>query len=214
VTAERDRWKQQARAQEQRSKANFGELKNRDAILKQIAEKVGIEFDDKPDPEELTRKLDEANATARQRAIELAVYTTAAQAGGNALAILDSREFMARTEQLDPDAVDFPSLVADLVREASSQPRYAAPPPAQPQPPAPLTQQAPAQPPPAPTPPAPSSGSDFSGAPGGGRLWTQADLDAAIARDPNGRDDAVSKAIEAGLLVNLGVGKPRTRSRR
>lgn len=216
--AEADRWKAQSRVQEQRSKANHAELKNRDAVLRQIAEKVGIEFDDRPDPEELTRKLDEAQTVARQRTVELAVYTTAAQAGGNASALLDSREFMSRTAALDPDAADFPSQVADLVREAARQPKYSAP---TPDPLTPQVTQQPAQQqpaaqfqqPPAPAaPPASSSGADFSGAPGGNRLWTQADLDAAIARDRDGT--IVSKAIEDGLLVNLGVGKPRTKNRR
>ncbi len=213
LRAERDRWKAQARRQEERSKANHSEVRNRDEILKQIAEKVGIEFDDRPDPEELTRKLDLAQQVARQRAIELSVYTTAAATGSNAAALLDSREFMARTEQLDPDALDFREQVAELVREAASQPRYQAPaPPQPPAPPAPPPGQQAPQPPPAPTPPAPTSGSDFSGAPGGGRLWTQADLDAALARDRDGT--IVSDAIAKGLLVNLGIGKPRTRSRR
>lgn len=63
-------------------------------------------------------------------------------------------------------------------------------------------------------PPAPASGSDFSGAPGGNRLWTQADYDywTAPGRD---RDGAImTKAVADGLLVNLGVGKPRARGRR
>lgn len=219
VTAERDRWKAQARAQEQRSKANHTEVKSQQAVLKLIADKVGVEYDDRPDPEELTRRLEEKTAQATQRTVELAIYTTAAQMTGlSASALLDSREFMARTGQLDPDAADFPSLVADLVREASSQPRYqTAPPPAQAQQPAPLTQpagqQAPAQPP-APLPPAPASGSDFSGAPGGNRLWTEADYEywTAPGRDRDGT--VITEAIQKGLLVNLGVGKPRTRSRR
>ena len=155
----------------------------------------------------------------RQRTVELAVYTTtAATAGANPLAILDSRDFMAQTAALDPDAADFPSRVAELVAEAAKQPRYqfqqvptaqaqqqpaAAQQPGQPQAP---VQQAPAQP------PAASSGADFSGAPGGNRLWTQADLDHAIANDRDGT--IVSKAIADGLLVNLGVGKPKGRNRR
>lgn len=216
--AEADRWKAQSRTQEQRSKANHAELKNRDAVLRQIAEKVGIEFDDKPDPEELTRKLDEARTVARQRSVELAVYTTAAGTGGNALAILDSREFMDRTAVLDPDAADFPSQVAALVQEAVKQPRYqfqqvptaqVTQPPAQQQPPA-----QPPAPPAAPQPPAPASGADFSGAPGGNRLWTDADYAywTAPGRD---RDGAVmAKAIEDGLLANLGIGRPSKTARR
>lgn len=215
--AEAERWKQQSRQQEARSKANHAELKNRDALLRQVAEKVGVEFDDRPDPEELTRKLDQAQQVAKQRTVELAVYTTAAEAGGNASALLDSREFMSRTALLDPEAADFSSQVADLVREAAKQPKYQAPAPPSltPQVTQPPAQHQPAdqfQQPPAQQPPASSSGTDFSGAPGGNRLWTQADLDAAIARDRDGT--IVSKAIADGLLVNLGVGKPRSKNRR
>jgi hypothetical protein len=222
LKAEADRWKQQSRTQEQRSKANHAELRNRDAVLRQIAEKVGIEFDDKPDPEELTRKLDQAQQTARQRTVELSVFQTAAESGANASALLDSREFMARTAQLDPDAADFPSQVADLVREAAKQAKFQAAAPPAPAPaagPAPVQQQAPASPPqqqvqPPAQPPAPSSGADFSGAPGGNRLWTQADYDHWTKPGMDRDGSIMAKAIEQGLLVNLGIGKPRRPTRR
>lgn len=221
LKAEADRWKAQSRQQEARSKANHQQVRGLEGVVRQIAEKLEIPFDDKPDPEEVARALEQAQTVARQRTVELAVYTTAAEAGAAASALLDSREFMARTAMLDPDAADFPSQVADLVREAAKTPRYAAPAQVTPdpltpqvtQPPAQLQPAAQFQQPPAPAaPPASSSGADFSGAPGGNRLWTQADLDAAIARDRDGT--VVSKAIEDGLLVNLGVGKPRTKNRR
>jgi hypothetical protein len=213
---EADTWKAQSRRQEQRSKANHQELQNRDALLRLVAEKVGVEFDDRPDPEILQQRLEAQTTLARQRAVELAVYTQAAQAGTvNAVALLDSREFMTRTSALDPEAADFPSQVADLVKEAAGQPRYQFQQPPAPQPPPEPQQQAPAQPP-APQPPAPSSGADFSGAPGQGSQWTQADYDRYMeGASKYDRDGTVlSKAIEAGLLVNLGIGKPRTRSRR
>ena len=182
-----EQWKNQSRRQEQRSKTNHQELLQRDNLLREIAAKVGVEFDDRPDPEVLQQRLDAQTQLARQRAVELAVYTQAAQAGTvNAVALLDSREFMTRTAQLDPEAVDFPAQVGELVREAAGQPRYQfqqvptaqaqqtqQAPPAEQQP---AAQQPPAQPP-APQPPAPASGADFSGAPGGNRLWTQQDYD-------------------------------------
>jgi len=224
LKAEADRWKAQSRQQEARSKANHAELKNRDAVLRQIAEKVGIEFDDKPDPEVLTQRLTEAQQVARQRTVELAVYTTAAGSGANAAALLDSREFMSRTALLDPEAADFPSQVAELVRAVSEDPRYRTAPPPQAAPPAPAPaaqqpgqQAAPAPQPPAAVPPAASSGADFSGAPGGNRLWTQADYDywatgPGKAQDRDGK--IMARAIQDGLLVNLGVGKPRRPTRR
>jgi hypothetical protein len=221
IRAEADRWKQQSRQQEARSKANHAELKNRDALLREIAAKVGVDFDDKPDPEVLTQRLAETQQRERQRTVELAVYTTtAATAGANPLAILDSREFMAQTAALDPDAADFPSRVAELVQEAAKQPRYQFQQP--PAPPAPEPAQAPAQPqqqapvqPPA-APPATSSGADFSGAPGQGRLWTQADYDNYMAsshiHDRDGRK--LTEAIGRGELAALGIGPGKRRNRR
>ena len=69
-------------------------------------------------------------------------------------------------------------------------------------------------PPEAAQPPAASSGADFSGAPGGNRVWTQADYDywTAPGRDRDG--SVMAKAIADGLLVNLGIGRPRRTSRR
>jgi hypothetical protein len=213
LEAEAARWKQMSRAQEQRSKANHAELKNRDALLREIAAKVGVEFDDRPDPEELSRRLDQASATARQKSVELAVYTTAATSGANAAALLDSRDFMGRTAQLDPDGSDFAGQVADLVREAAAQERYQVPKPP------PVFAPAPAEPavahpaPPAPGPPAAANGADFSGAPGGNRKWTQADYDRYMATaNTEDRDGAkFAKAIEDGLLEDLGIGRPKNR---
>jgi len=219
VQAEAERWKRQARNQEQRSKANHQQVSKQEEYLRLIAEKVGIEYDDRPDPDVLLRQLEQERITSRQRTIELATFTMAAQSGANAAAILDSREFMTQAEQLDPSAGDFQDQVRDLVKAAATQPRYQFVQPPAPTPPAPepAVQQPPVQQqqaPPAPTPPAPSSGSDFSGAPGGNRLWTQADYDHWTAPG-NDRDGAVmAKAIADGLLVNLGIGKPRTQNRR
>jgi hypothetical protein len=204
-------WKKRSRQQEDRSKANHRDLQNRDAWIRAIADKVGVEFDDKPDPEELTRKLEEAQTTAKRHAVELAVFQHAVSANANAPALLDSREFMARTAALDPEAADFTSQLADLVTDAATQPRYAAP--APPRAPQPADNYAPPAQPPA-APPAPASGADFSGAPGGNRLWTQADYDHWT--DPaNDRDGAiVARAIKDGLLVGIGIGKPKSKGRR
>ena len=145
--------------------------------------------------------------------MELAVYTSASQANANAAALLDSREFMSRTAALDPDAADFPAQVADLVTGAAQQARYQNAPPPAPEPVAPAQVQAPAQ---AAAPPAPSSGADFSGAPGGGRKWTQADYDNYMATaGTEDRDGTkLSEAIAKGYLRDLGIGQPKARNRR
>jgi hypothetical protein len=228
LKADRDRWKQHSRKEEQRSKANHAQAKGLEGVVRQIAEKLEIPFDDTPDPEEVSRALTAAQTEARQLKIERAIYLNAARSGADANALLDSREFIARAGQVDPEASDFADQVGDLVKEAAREARYQVQ-----QPPNPLTpqvtqqpaQQQPAaqfqQPPPqqqAPAqPPAPSSGADFSGAPGGNRLWTQADYDywatgPGKAQDRDGK--IMAKAIQDGLLVNLGVGKPRRAARR
>jgi hypothetical protein len=216
LKAEAARWKQQSRAQEQRSKSNHAEVKNYQELTRRIAEHFGIEFDDKPDPDELTRKLADAQTANRQKSVELAVYTTAAGVNANAVALLDSREFMGRTAGLDPDAADFSVQVAELVREAAQQERYQVPKPPPvfaPAAPEPVAQQQPAQAPPQ-QPPAAANGADFSGAPGGNRLWTPADYDRYVATaGTEDRDGSkLSKAIQDGLLVNLGVGRPKHKS--
>ena len=225
LKTEADQWKAQSRRQEQRSKANHAEAQGLEAVVRQIAEKLEVPFDDRPDPEVLQQRLTEQTSRARQSEVELAVYRQAAAAQTvNAVALLDSREFMSRTAALDPDAADFHAQLADLVREAAGQPRYQfqqpppapAPEPVQQQPQAQAQQpQATAQPAP-PQPPAPASGADFSGAPRQSSLWTQADYDSYMGSA--NRDDRdgkkLSAAIEAGLLSNLGIGRPKKRGGR
>jgi hypothetical protein len=215
LKTEADNWKAQSRRQEARSKQNHAEAQGLEAVVRQIAEKLEVPFDDRPDPEVLQQRLAETASRARQSEVELAVYRQAAAAQNvNAVALLDSREFMSRTAALDPDAADFHAQLSDLVREAAGQPRYQFVQPPAPQPPPapepPAQQQAPAQPA---QPPAPSSGADFSGAPRPGALWTQADYDAYMAtasRDDRG-GQKLAKAIDDGLLAGLGIGRPKQR---
>ena len=218
ATADAARWKAQSRQQEARSKANHQQVRGLEGVVRQIAEKLEIPYEDNPDPAEVSRKLAETTAEARQLRVERAIYLTAAKSGADANALLDSREFIGRTEQIDPEASDFADQVADLVREAARQAKYQLPAPPAPEPAVNGDRpqaQAPAQPPAAPAqPPAASSGADFSGAPGGNRLWTQADYDywTQPGRDRDG--SVMAKAIADGLLVNLGIGRPRRTSRR
>lgn len=203
------------RKQESRSKANHAQVLGYEQFFQQVAEKLEIPFEDKPDPEEVNRKLTAAQAEARQLRVERAVYLTAAKSGADANALLDSRQFNTLTEQIDPDASDFADQVADLVRQAAEDSRYAIPAPAVPVPPVvPQAQPAAVQQPPA-QPPATSSGADFSGAPGGNRLWTQTDYDRYMAtshtEDRDGKK--LQAAIDAGLLTGLGVGRTKTKYR-
>ena len=167
----------------------------------------------------LTQRLGEAQQLAKQRhlKVELAVYTTAADAGRDASALLDSREFMARTAAARPgcggflrpggrpgagggEAAEVPVPAAAAARACASEP--AGP------------QRRPRQPPAAP--PAQASGADFCGAPGQGRLWTQADYDNYMAtantHDRDGKK--LTEAIQRGELAALGIGPGKRRNRR
>jgi hypothetical protein len=207
-------WKHRARQHEDRVKGKNQQLSEQERVLRRIAEQVGVEFDEQPDPQALAERLEAANATARAKSVELAVYTTALQAGANAPALLDSRAFMDQAAVLDPDSPDFTAQVGDLVREAAQQERYQMPKPPPPPAAEPAVQQVPPQPPPA-QPPAAANGADFSGAPGGNRKWTPADYDRYMATadlpGPDGDRDRkkLEKAIADGLLSDLGIGTKR-----
>lgn len=166
---------------------------------KALAVALGLAPEDgPPDPvklaEELERtraqhqaELSQRDASARQQAVELAVLRTAGGHGGNGDALLDSRSFMATVNGLDPAAEDFAGQLGDAIKaavEASPQYRTAAP------------AVAGSGQKPAPT-PARSGGEHTS--PGGNRQWTMDDV-----RASKGDPKAVAKAVEDGLLVDLG----------
>lgn len=95
------------------------------------------------DPEELTRQLTAEQAKARQTAVELAVYRTARDAGGDPDALLDSRQFAAAVADLDP--ADLDGIKAAVTAAVQANPKLAA------------EQQGPTR-----------GGVEFSGAPSGG----------------------------------------------
>lgn len=167
-----------------------------------FAKALGLAPDEPPTAEQLTEQLnatkaerDAQQARARQTAVELAVFRAAAaeQVDGNAL--LDSRAFVSALDGLDPSAENFGQQVKDAIAAAAeSNPRYK------------LTPPAPAAPEPPAPPAVPKSGAEFGAPPQGPRQWTQEDVDRATP-------DQVQKAINQGLLENLGFG-PRRASRR
>ena len=195
---EAEKWKALSRKNEDNLRETRQQLERQQAVLRTLAEKVGVEFDDKPDPEKLAAQVVQAQADARQRAVELAVYRAAANAGANADLLLDSRAFMAKAGDLDPSAPDFADRVKEYATQAvQSNPTLAA----QQQP---VTQPA-EQPPAQPAAPLPaSSGGDFSGAPGGQRPWTEDDI-------ANASPEALVKAMNDGLLAHMGIGRSRSR---
>lgn len=72
-------------------------------------------------PEELTQQLTTAQAQARQTAVELAVYRTAAAAGADADALLDSRTFADSLADVDP--TDAAAVTAAIKAAVAANPR-------------------------------------------------------------------------------------------
>lgn len=224
------RWKGFARKHEDHLKGKNETIRTQESFFRLVADKLEIPYDDTPDPEQLTQALAEQTQLARDLTVERAIYLGAAREGADAAALLDSREFLTRAAQIDPESTAFPDLIRDMVREAAKEARYKLAVPAAGL--TPQTTQQPAQlqpsgqfqqPPPQQAtpvqqqPPAPASGADFSGAPPGDGLWDQATYDywatgPGKAKDRDGK--IMTDAIAKGLLANLGVGKSRRPSSR
>ncbi|HEX3781703.1 MAG TPA: hypothetical protein VHX38_18730 [Pseudonocardiaceae bacterium] len=187
----------EARKHEDRWKQRDGQLDEQQKTLKLLADKMGVQIDDKPDAGKLAEQVTQYQSTARQAATELAVFRAAQAAGADANALLDSRAFMAKTSGLDSSAADFADQVKAIVAsQIVANPSLAAQQPAK----APDAPPAPQQP--AVTPLPASSGPVVTAPSVTGQQWTEADLDAASPQQ-------VSDAIKQGLLANIGIGKPR-----
>jgi hypothetical protein len=103
------------------------ESEQRDALLQQVAKALGLKTDGSPDPAKLTDEVKAAQATAQQRAVELAVYRSAGKVGANGDSLLDSRQFMAAVSDLDANAADFGSKVEQAIKDAvATNPRLKA----------------------------------------------------------------------------------------
>ncbi|WP_405204412.1 hypothetical protein OG795_15405 [[Kitasatospora] papulosa] len=97
----------------------------RQELAQQIGKALGIVEDDQPaDPAQLTQQLEAEQAKARQTAVELAVYRTAREAGGDPDALLDSRSFAASLADLDP--TDTAAVKAAVQAAVTANPKLAA----------------------------------------------------------------------------------------
>lgn len=76
---------------------------------------------DKPDPVKLAQQLTDSQTDSRQSKIELEVYRTASEHGGNPAALTDSRTFLAKVAGLDPTAEDFRTKVIDAAKAAVTE---------------------------------------------------------------------------------------------
>ncbi|MFF3353376.1 hypothetical protein ACFYWN_12125 [Streptomyces sp. NPDC002917] len=96
-------------------------------LAQQIGKALGIVQDDQTaDPAKLTEQLTASQAAARQTAVQLAVYRTAAAAGGDADALLDSRSFIDTLTDVDP--ADATAVTAAITAAVTANPKLAAAP--------------------------------------------------------------------------------------
>jgi hypothetical protein len=141
-------------------------------------------------------KAEQASAETRATRVELAVFRAAAAAQADGNALLDSRSFVASLAGLDPSADGFGQQVSEAITAAlEAHPQWKLPTaaPAQPAPPVPAAP---------PSVPKSSPGGGFTGAPNGPRQWTEEDV-------ANASPAETQKAINDGLLENLGFGRAR-----
>ncbi|MDJ1136221.1 hypothetical protein [Streptomyces iconiensis] len=96
-------------------------------LAQQIGKALGlVDNDTPPDPAALTQQLTTAQTQARQTAVELAVYRTAREAGGDPDALLDSRQFADTLADVDP--TDTAAVSAAVEAAVTANPKLAAAP--------------------------------------------------------------------------------------
>lgn len=178
LQAELDRWKHQARSNEQRAKANADQAK----LLDKVAEALGIKTPE-TGPADVAQRLEgmlaqakQIEQRARQRELRAVVGELSGELGAQAAAVWDSASFQSRIANVDPSD-------AEAIRQAITATVGASP----------WLASAPKQPA-KPAPPS-ASGAELNGAPGGQRQWTADDVAKASP-------EAVSKAMQQGLLKN------------
>lgn len=177
-----------------------------------LAKALGLPgTEDPPDPAKLAADLEaerqarqaelsHAQARERELRVENGLLKQAGKHGADPSALLDSRSFVAKLTALDPGSESFDDDLGDVIKAAvEANPGF---------------KTAPAKPAKTSTtgqgsgssttaPPA-RSGGEHNGAPGGNRQWTDDDVTRATPQE-------LSKAIEDGLLANLGINAPKRR---
>lgn len=162
--------------------------------LKAIQKALGMDVDDKPDPEALTRQLEEARDAERQRRTENLVLRVAPGLGADPDVLLDSTAFLKAIADHGPDARDD---VEDTIRDfLKKSDRYKLPTAATAKDGDTADDGGKKEP----KKPAGRSGADMNGSAAKPRQWTQAELDAAMQAR---KFSDIDKAREAGLLDTL-----------
>lgn len=96
-------------------------------IVDKIAAALGLGgADEAPTVEQVTEQLTAAQRDARERAVDLAVYRAAPNAGADPDSLLDSTAFRRRVADLDPASDGFADKVTAAITETvKAQPRLA-----------------------------------------------------------------------------------------
>jgi hypothetical protein len=191
--ADAEKWKALARKHEDQSKDNFSELQtlrsqqeSQQSILKALAEKAGIQLD-ADNPDQLKAKLADVQQQLKTNSVETSVRAKAAEYKLDADALLDSKSATAKLNGLDPSDPQFADKVDQVVRELAGDNRY-------------KTRK---------NPPVNQPSGDFNGtADDSGQQWTREKATAMAKSDP----DALMKAIDAGLLRNIGFAPRKQKS--
>lgn len=88
----------------------------------EYAQKIGLALGiiepENVDPAKLTEQIAASTAQARQAQVELAVFRAAEAAGGDPIALLDSRAFLAKVAAIEPtDSVALAGAITEAVAE-------------------------------------------------------------------------------------------------
>jgi hypothetical protein len=105
---------------QERAKRQAAERKAENAVkdfTQTIGKALGLVNDDAPvDPVVLTQNLADSQADAKHSKVQLAVFRTAREAGGDAEALLDSASFLKSVHDIDPsDTVAISAAIAEAV---------------------------------------------------------------------------------------------------
>ena len=95
----------------------------RSELAQTIGKALGLVEDNETsvDPSELTRQIEAEKSSHRATQVELAVYKAAGVAGGDPVALLDSRSFLGTLDDVDPSDVD--GVVAAISAAVEANPR-------------------------------------------------------------------------------------------
>lgn len=111
-------WKAAARKHEDRFKAADKRANETKTQLDAIRAALGLDGNDKVDPDKLAADLNAARGETTNLRVENAVLRAAAANGANPDALTDSRSFMTTVTKLDPTSPTFDKDVAKAITDA------------------------------------------------------------------------------------------------